>query len=139
MSTTIPDSHKDLLDGPVVVSLSTVMADGQPQSSPVWCSFDGSHILVNTARGRQKDKNLTKRPMATILAVDPENPYRYLEIRGKVDGVTEEGALDHINQLAQIYVGASEYFGGVAPLEMKDQQTRVIYKIKPTRVVPYGG
>ena len=139
MSATIPDSYKDLLEKPVVVTLATVMPDHQPQLSVVWCSYDGTHILVNTARGRQKDTNMTERPMVTILALDPENPYRYLEVRGTVAEVTEEGGVDHIDQLAQMYTGKSPYFGQVAPAEDKDKQTRVIYKIKPTKVVAFGG
>ena len=113
------------------------MPDGQPQLSPVWCSFDGTYIWINTARGRQKDKNLTERPMATILAVDPDNPYRYLEVRGTVAESTEEGAVDHINQLARLYTGQSSYYGGVQPAELAEKETRVIYKIRPKRVVTF--
>ena len=138
MSTTIPDSHKDLIEGPVVVALSTVMPDGQPQTTPVWCSYDGVYILVNSAPGRQKDKNMVARPMATVLAIDPKNPYRYLEIRGQVAEITAEGALDHINQLAQLYLNQPKYYGGVAPAEMEGRETRAIYKIKPTHVITSG-
>ncbi len=137
MSATIPESHRDLLDGPVVVALATVMPDGQPQLSPVWCSFDGTYIWINTARGRQKDKNLSERPMATILAIDPNNPYRYLEVRGTVAESTEEGAVEHINQLARLYTGKSSYYGEVQPAELAKKETRVIYKIRPKRVVAF--
>lgn len=137
MTTVIPESHKDLIEGPVFVTLSTVMPDGQPQSSVVWCSYDGNHILVNTARGRLKEKNMRARLMATILAIDPQNPYRYLEVRGKVEEITEEGAIDHINQLAQLYANKPKFYGGVAPAEREGRETRVICKIKPTRVVTF--
>jgi PPOX class probable F420-dependent enzyme len=130
---TIPDTHKDLIEGPIVVALSTVMPDGRPQTTPVWCNYDGTHILVNTARGRQKDKNLTARPMATILVIDPQNPYRYLEIRGQVAEVTEAGAVEHINQLGVLYTGKSFFKPG-----QKSPATRVIYKIKPVHVVASG-
>ncbi len=136
MSVTIPDSHKDLLEESVYVTVATILPDGQPHLSVVWCDYDGQHVLVNTARGRQKDKNLTERPMATILAIDPENPFRYLEVRGSVE-LTEEGALDHINKLAKQYKGVDSYYGGVAPAEMKDQETRVLCKITPTKVIAF--
>ena len=138
MSATIPESHTDLLEGPVFVTLGTVMPDGQPQLSVVWCSYDGTHIWVNTARGRQKDKNLTARPKATLLAMDPNSPYRWIEVRAAVDEVTEEGGLDHINRLAKLYVGADSYYGGFAPAELAEKETRVIYKLKPTRVIAFG-
>lgn len=137
MSATIPDSHKDLLEKPVFVTFVTVMPDGQPQASVVWCDFDGEYVFLNTARHRQKDKNLTARPMATVLAVDPQNPYRYLEVRGQVAEVTEEGGVDHIDKLAQQYTGKQKYYGDFAPAEFADQETRVIYKIKPTKVVAF--
>jgi nitroimidazol reductase NimA-like FMN-containing flavoprotein (pyridoxamine 5'-phosphate oxidase superfamily) len=67
----IPDKYRDLHDRPIVVSLATLMSDGQPQAQPVWCSFDGTHILVNTEKGRQKHRNMSRRPAVTILAIDP--------------------------------------------------------------------
>ena len=137
MSSQIPDKFKDLLENPVHLTIATVMPDGQPQLSVVWCSYDGEHVLVNTARGRQKDKNLTARPFATVLAIDPENPYRYLEVRGTVE-MTEEGALEHINQLAKQYTGADSYYGGVSPAELAEKETRVICKITPTHVTHSG-
>lgn len=132
---TIPDSHKDLLERPVVVTLVTLMPDGQPQATPVWCSYDGSHILVNTARGRQKDRNMTANPLVTVLAIDPDNPYRYLEIRGQIDAITEEGALDHINALCYRYMGREDFYATMP--ENRGREIRVIYKIKPTRVIAH--
>ena len=137
MSTKIPDSHTDLLNAPVYVDVVTLMPDGQPQASVVWCSYDGEHVLVNTAVGRQKEKNLRERPMATVLAVDPNNPFRYIEVRGTVE-LTKEGALDHINQLAKAYRGADSYYGGVQPAEMAQKETRIMCKIKPTHVNAFG-
>jgi PPOX class probable F420-dependent enzyme len=138
MSARIPESHRDLLEGPIYAILATVMPDGQPQATVVWCSYDGSHVLINTRRGTQKEKNMRERPMATIIAIDPQNPYRYLEVRGSVDEITEEGALDHINQLAQLYANKPTYYGGVAPAEMEDKVVRVICKIRPKRVRTVG-
>ncbi|MDX1520157.1 MAG: PPOX class F420-dependent oxidoreductase [Anaerolineae bacterium] len=137
MSEKIPEDLQDLFDKPVYVTLATVMPDGQPQLSVVWASYDGEHVLVNTARGRQKEKNMIARPMATVLAVDPEDPYRRIEVRGTVE-VTEEGALDHINALAKAYRGVDKYFGGVQPAEREGKEIRVKCKITPTRVVAFN-
>lgn len=138
MSDLIPDLYRDLLDTAVVVTLATVNPDGQPQLSPVWCSYDGAYVLVNTTVGRQKDKNLRARPFATILAVDPQDPYTYLEVRGEVTERTLDGAVEHISELARTYTGATQYYGDFAPAERANEETRVIYKIKPTRVIATG-
>jgi PPOX class probable F420-dependent enzyme len=138
MSTLIPDAYRDLLDGPVLVTLVTVLPDGQPHASPVWCNYDGTHVLLNTTRGRQKEKNMKARPQATVLAVDPTDPYRYLEIRGRIVEMSEEGGVEHISQLAHLYVGAERYYGGFAPVERQFQETRVICKLLPTKVVAHG-
>lgn len=138
MTTTvqIPAEAMDLLERPIVVTLVTVMRDGQPQATPVWFSFDGTQIWVNTARGRAKDKNMTERPKVTILSVDPQDPYRYLEVRGQIDDVTEDGAVDHINQLSAHYLNRPDYYNGDE--KRKSSETRVIYKITPTRVFYRG-
>lgn len=134
----IPASHHDLFNGPVVVSFVTIMPDGQPQATPVWCDFDGSHILINTAKGRQKDKNVRARPKVTVLAIDPQNPYRWVEVRGEVEDITEEGALESITKLAKLYTGKDSYYGGVTPAEMQEKETRVLLKIAPHRVLTSG-
>lgn len=133
MAATIPESHKDLLEGPVVVTLVTVFPNGQPQANPVWCSYDGAYVLVNSAKGRAKDKNMRANPHVAVLAVDPQNPYRWLEVRGVVETITEEGALDHINALSKLYRGVEDYYASMP--QMRGQETRVTYKIRPERVV----
>jgi len=136
MAVTIPDQYRDLLDGPVVVTLTTVMPNGQPQATPVWCDYDGTYIRVNTARGRQKDRNMQTNPRVTILAIDPQNAYRWIEVRGRVEEVTEAGAVDHINKLAKLYAGRDDYY---APMpQRRGQETRVIYKIRPEHVNASG-
>lgn len=132
MQNIIPDSHRDLLEKAVVVTFVTLMPDNQPQATPVWCSYDGTHIWVNSTTGRQKDHNVRERPQVTVLAIDPKNPYRWLEVRGLVDEITEEGALDHINELAALYAGNPDYYS-FNPGQ-KGKETRVIYKILPQRV-----
>ncbi len=134
MEATIPASHEDLLTGKVYVTLATVQPDGQPQCTVVWIDYDGEHVLVNTASGRQKDRNLRARPMATILAVDPQDPWRWVEVRGRVVDSMEEGAVEHIHKLARRYTDKDSYYGGFRPAELRQKETRVLYKIKPTRV-----
>lgn len=132
MTTIIPEDFKDLLERPIVVTLVTIMPDGSPQATPVWFSYDGEHIWINTARGRRKDKNMTERPRVTILFFAPDDPYRYLEVRGVVAEITEEGALEHINSLSARYFGREDYYGTMP--ERRGKETRVIYKIKPTHI-----
>lgn len=128
----IPEDKLDLLERPIVASLATIMPDNQPQVTPVWFSYDGTHILVNSARGRQKDRNMIERPRVTMLFVDPENPYRYMEVRGEIEEITEEGGLDHINALSKRYFGREDYYAGMP--DRRGKETRVIYKIRPTHV-----
>ena len=128
----IPDSHVDLLTKKCFAHLATVNADGTPQSTPVWVDFDGTHILVNSAKGRRKDQNMRERPGVALSMTDPENPYRYLEVRGRIVEVTEEGADAHIDKLAGRYMGVESY-----PFR-RDGEVRVIYKIKPEHTTTMG-
>lgn len=132
----IPEDYMDLVQRPIVATLVTLMPDYQPQANPVWFSYDGDLFWVNTARNRQKDRNMTERPKVTLLMVDPENPYRYLEIRGEVVEQSETGGVEHINQLSAAYVNRPDYYGD--DLERRDREIRVIYKIKPVRVLASG-
>jgi PPOX class probable F420-dependent enzyme len=132
----IPNSHMDLLERPVVVSLATVNPGGQPQVTPVWIDYDGTHLRVNSARGRQKVENMEERPQVTVLAVDPDNPYRWLEVRGKVEEISEESGLDHINQLSKKYRGVEDYYSRNEP--MRGKETRVTFKIRPTHINVFG-
>lgn len=131
----IPESHQDLLNGPRVAALTTIMPDGQPQTTVVWCNFDGRHVLVNTMRGFQKEKNMRANPRVTLLCYDPRQPLRYLEIRGLVVEMTQEGALDHLDGLSELYTGRKPYFGKCVPAELKAKETPVLFKILPTHVV----
>ncbi len=125
----IPETHRDLLERPIVAVLATVNPDGTPQASPVWFDYVDGFVRVNSARGRRKDRNMRERPFVSLVIVDPENPYRYVEIRGRVVRITEEGARAHIDALARRYTGA-ERFTPADPNEV-----RVMYVIEPTRVV----
>ncbi len=133
----IPESHKDLLEQAVTITLVTLMPDGQPQATPVWCDFEDGYVRVNTARGRQKDKNMLARPKVTVLAIDPTNPYRWIEVRGMVVDFNDdqEIAVGHINKLSGLYRGQPDYYAGSDRL---GKEQRVMIRIKPTRVITGG-
>ena len=124
----IPAEYHDLLkdDTKAFLFLATSMADGSPQVTPVWFSSDSEHILINTAKGRVKDRNMRARPQVALVIQDPSTPYRYLQIRGRVDEITEEGGDEHINALSLKYDGK--------PWKKVAGQTRVIFKILPEHV-----
>ena len=132
MTVSIPDSHSDLLHAKTLANLATIMPDGSPQVTPVWFDFDGSHVRINSAKGRRKDRNMRRDPRVALAIVDPENPYRYLEIRGTVVEVTEQGADDHIDSLAKRYLGVEKY------PNRREGEVRVIYRIAPERFTSMG-
>jgi len=125
MPTVIPEKFQDLLEKKVFASLATLMPDGRPQVTPVWCDFDGSHVIVNSAKGRRKDKNMRADPRVSLAIIDPDNPYRYLEVRGKVTEITREGADAHIDKMAKKYLNLDKYPGG------QPGEERIIYRIEP--------
>ena len=126
------EKYSDLFKKKAFANLSTLMQDGSPQVTPVWCDYDGKHVRVNSARGRVKDKNIRRDPRVALAIVDPENPYRYMEIRGKVVEVTEKGADDHINSLSEKYLGNPVY-----PFRQPGE-VRVVYKIEPEKISSMG-
>jgi PPOX class probable F420-dependent enzyme len=132
MPNTIPEKYADILSKPAFAHLATLMPDGTPQSSPVWIDRDGDKLVVNTARGRVKDENMSRDSRVAISVTDPENPYRTLMIRGKVVKGTEEGADAHIDAMAKKYLGKETYpFRGPG-------EVRVMYFIEPTSVSSWG-
>jgi PPOX class probable F420-dependent enzyme len=132
MAEVIPNKYKDLFDKKIFAGLVTLMPDGSPQVTPVWIDFDGEYVLFNTAVGRQKDKNLQHDGRVALVLVDPDNPYRYLEVRGHVAERTQKGADDHINRLAKKYLDKDIY-----PFRQPGEQ-RVLYKVKPERFSSMG-
>jgi PPOX class probable F420-dependent enzyme len=136
----IPDSHRDLLDSLDNVTLTTVMPDGQPQSTPVWCNREGDYIFINTMRGFQKEKNMRTNPKVTLLAYDPRNPLHNIEIRGEVVEMTSDGALDHLNQLTSKYMRkeGAKFFGDSVPADLESTYTPIKIKIAPLRVRTEG-
>lgn len=133
---TIPPSHRDLVDCPPIAALTTVMPNGYPQTTVVWCDFDGGCVRVNTMRGFRKERNMRRNPRVTLLCYNPRTPLRYLEVRGTIVEMTERGAGAHLDQLAARYVGRPvRYFGDVVPAPFQDTETPVLCRIRPTRVV----
>jgi len=129
----IPASHRPLLDGALTVTLSTRLPGGHPQTHPVWCATDGNDILVNTTRQRRKGRNLAADPRATVLAVDPADSGRWIEVRGDAE-LIEEGALDHLELLTERYTGHRNYYGSIYPIRQRRCETRVIARIHPRRI-----
>lgn len=131
MASLIPDKFLDLFRKPAFAHLVTLMPSGAPQVTPVWCDYDGQHVLINTAIGRQKDKNLQRDGRVALSILDPENPYRYLEVRGKVVERTEKGADESIEQLSHKYLGKPYPF-------RQPGEKRVLYRVKPEFYSPKG-
>ncbi|MBI5667344.1 MAG: PPOX class F420-dependent oxidoreductase [Chloroflexi bacterium] len=136
MTIFIPDSHKDLFEKPVYAALTTIMPDGQPQSTVVWTDYDGQYVRVNVARGRQKLKNMERNPKVSVLLIDPQDAFRWIEVRGTVEEITEQGGAEHIEALSRKYLGRG-YYGDFTPAERRQQETRLVVKIRPTRVVVF--
>jgi PPOX class probable F420-dependent enzyme len=132
MPATVPESHKDLLQKPAFGAFTTLMPDGSPQTTPVWVDFDNGKVIVNTALGRQKDKNVRHDPRVAITLIDPQNPYRYLEIRGHVDEITEDGAEKHIDKMAKKYLDKDKYPWG------RPGEKRVLLKVSPDKFSAMG-
>ena len=132
-NTKVPAGYMDIMTKKIAFAhLATVMPDGTPQVTPVWFDMDGDKIRVNTARGRVKDKNMQKNAAVALSVIDPDNPYRHVCIRGRIAGITEQGADAHIDSLAKKYLGKDKY-----PFA-RPGEVRVIYEIEPTSVSSMG-
>ena len=123
----IPEDYLDLINDETKAFgfLATLMKNGAPQLTPVWFNTDGTHILINSAIGRVKDLNMRRDPRIAFVIQDPNNPYRYLQIRGKIVEITTNGAREHIDTLAKKYTG-TDHYTSFSPIE-----TRVIYELLP--------
>ncbi len=124
----IPDAFRDFFERPILAHLATVMPDGSPQVTPLWIGYADGLLLVNTIVGRQKDRNLSANPRVALDMVDPDDPFRYFQVRGEVVEATREGAEENIDQLSLRYLGV--------PYPRHDpSRPRKLFKIKPTRVI----
>ena len=125
MPVAIPDQALELFQKPALAHLATLMPDDTIQVTPVWIDYDGTYVLLNTLKGRQKTLNLAKRPQVGLDIIDPTNQWHWLSIRGHVVEITEEGANEHIDKMAKKYMGQDKY-GFHKPGDV-----RVICKIQP--------
>jgi len=132
-SLAIPASHLDLLTRPICGVLTTMLPDGQPQSSLVWVDHDGECARVNTTFERQKGRNLVANPKLSLLIVDPDNAARFIQIRGDAELVTD-GALEHLDALTRQYTRHPAFYGFVYPIEQQMRETRVICRIHARRI-----
>jgi PPOX class probable F420-dependent enzyme len=134
MGVAIPEKFLDLLadSKKAFANLATVLPSGSPQVTPIWFDFTNGKIRINTARGRVKDKAMTANAKVALSIMDPANPYRYIQIRGKVTRVTEAGAVAHIDSLATKYMGVDKY-----PYH-QDGVVRVTYEIEPESAQAMG-
>jgi PPOX class probable F420-dependent enzyme len=132
----IPESHVDLIDGPCTAVLTTVMPNGQPQTTPVWCNRKGAHVLINTMRGFRKYKNMRSNPQVTLLIYRVTAPLHNIEIRGTVVEMTEDGAEAHLDELTQLYMDKpdAKFFGDCISPDLRTTHVPVRVVIAPTRV-----
>ena len=131
--TAIPDQYLDLLQQKkAFANLATVMPDGTPQVTPVWFDYKDGRLRVNTAKGRVKARILKEGSPVALAIMDPDNPYRYVQVRGRVKRVAEQNANAHIDSLAKKYIGQDKY-----PWS-RPGETRVTYEIEPTAVQTMG-
>jgi PPOX class probable F420-dependent enzyme len=130
--TGLSNQIRQLIDKKTFAHLATLMPDGSPQVSPVWIDADGDTLLVNSAEGRIKDKNVRKDGRVALSLTDPENPYKAVMIRGRVVEITHDGADAHIDKMAKKYMGQDKY-----PLRQPGE-VRVLYRVKPDKVSTMG-
>lgn len=132
MPTSFPEKFLDLFQKKAFGAFTTIMPDGSPQTTPVWVDYRDGDVWVNSALGRQKDKNVRREPRVAITIMDPDNPYRYVEVRGKVKEITQDGADAHIDAMTKKYLGQDKY-----PYRQPGEQ-RVLYRIGIGKAVTVG-
>ncbi|MBI5963495.1 MAG: PPOX class F420-dependent oxidoreductase [Chloroflexi bacterium] len=133
MNAQIPSSHLDLLTRPIHGVLTTMMPDGQPQSSLVWCDYDRECARVNTTLERQKGRNLQNNPKVSLLIVDPADTSRFIGIRGNAE-LVQTDAISHLDQITRQYTTHPQYYGYIYPCEQQERETRVICRIHATKI-----
>ena len=131
MATKIPDQFRDLFEKKAFAHLATVMKDGTPQVTPVWCDYDGAHVRINSAKARIKDKNMRRNRHVAFSIQDPDDPYRFIAVRGEIVEITDNTD-DHINALAKKYINQDKY-----PYKQPNE-VRVTYKIRPDHVLVWA-
>ena len=136
----IPDTHRDLIDGRYYAALTTLMPNGYPQTTVVWCESVGDTVLINTMTRFRKAKNMARDPRVTLIVYDPKNPLRNIEIRGKVTEMTEDGAVEHNDHLTEHYLDkpGAKFFGDCIPEKFAETHTPVKITITPLRIRTEG-
>ncbi len=132
MAATIPAEFNDLLESKALAHIATVGPKGEPQTSPVWFDWDGTHILFGQTKGRQKFHNLQREPRVAVSIVDPANPYRYLEVRGKVVRIDEDPEDKFVNKMTKKYLNQDTYPYG------QPGDERVVIVIEPEKIPGRG-
>ena len=132
MAVALSEAVRKLLEGPNFAHLGTLMPDGSPQVTVVWVNLRGAHILINTAEGRQKPRNIRRDDRVALSVVNQENPYQTVAIRGRVVELTHDGADKHLDELSKKYLGQETY-----PYRQPGEQ-RILVRIEPQYVTPYG-
>lgn len=129
----IPDSHINLLLDPNIGVLTTIMPSGMPQSSLVWCDWDGTYPIINTTKERQKGKNILNNPKVSLIVVDPKDSSRWISMQGECE-IETEGAIEHLDKLTKKYTKYNKFYGNVYPFEQEFKETRIKCKIKLRKV-----
>jgi PPOX class probable F420-dependent enzyme len=129
---TIPEQYQDLLTKPLFAHVATIGPKGEPQTTPVWIDWDGQYILFSLTKARRKLHNLQRDPRIALSLIDPENPYRYLEVRGVVDSVEDDSGNAFINKMAKKYINQDVY-----PWSRPGDE-RVVVKVRPQHTTQMG-
>jgi PPOX class probable F420-dependent enzyme len=132
VSSVIPEAYADLLERPVLAHVATVGPNGEPQNNPVWFGWDGEHLTFSQTTGRQKYRNVAREPRVALSIVDPDNPYRYLEIRGTIERIDPDPDRAFINSMAKKYLGQDVY-----PWHVPGDE-RVVLVVKPEHTSQMG-
>jgi PPOX class probable F420-dependent enzyme len=138
MTPTVPATHLDLLENPIVVTLATLTPESAPHLAAVWRRWDGTHMRITSDRQVKKIRNIAVHKTVAVMALDPANPYRYLVMEGIVEQMTAEGALDELNRHTQMYMGQPRYYGAAEPVEKEASYDGVQIVIRPTHFIKIG-
>jgi len=128
----LPEDYKDILESTALAHVATVGPNGEPQNTPVWFDFDGEHLKFSQTKARQKYRNVGREPRIALSIVDPENDYRYIEVRGEVVRIDEDPNLDFINAMAKKYLDMDKY-----PFHQPGDE-RVVVVIEPRHTTQMG-
>jgi PPOX class probable F420-dependent enzyme len=137
----IPETHRMLLTGPITATLATINRSGTVQLTPVWVGSDDTHVLLNTAKGRVKDRNMRERPDVTLLFMNPENPYHWMSIRGVIEEAIDEDDPERGHLVTEDIDNAAELYVNQRPYPFRDPvnpDVRVLFRVRPVKVQVFG-